>query len=60
MGAWTFAAPEIDAVLDQRTTRSLRVAYIGRPPAASPATGLMRRHLKEQAALVNGALTLGS
>jgi 2-oxoglutarate dehydrogenase E1 component len=60
MGAWSFAAPEIDAVLDQRSTRSLRVTYIGRPPAASPATGLLRRHLKEQAALVDGALTLGS
>ena len=60
MGAWCFARPEIDAVLEQRTTRSERVAYIGRPPAASPATGLLRRHLKEQAALVDGALTLGS
>ena len=60
MGAWSFAVPEIDAVLDQRTTRSSRVTYVGRPPAASPATGLLRRHLKEQAALVDGALTLGS
>jgi len=60
MGAWCFARPEIDTVLEQRTTRSERVAYIGRPPAASPATGLLRRHLKEQAALVDGALTLGS
>jgi 2-oxoglutarate dehydrogenase E1 component len=60
MGAWCFVAPEIDAVLDQRTTRSLRVGYIGRPSAASPATGLLRRHLKEQAALVDGALTLGN
>jgi 2-oxoglutarate dehydrogenase E1 component len=60
MGAWCFARPEIDTVLDQRTTLSLRIAYIGRPPAASPATGLLRRHLKEQAALIEGALTLGS
>ncbi len=60
MGAWCFARPEIDTMLEQRTTLSLRIAYIGRPPAASPATGLLRRHLKEQAALIEGALTLGS
>ena len=60
MGAWSFVRPEIDAVLDQRATRSLQAAYIGRPPASSPATGLLRRHLKEQAALVDGALILGS
>lgn len=32
------------------------VAYRGRPPAASPATGSYRRHLAEQRALVEAAL----
>ena len=38
--------------------KSPRLLYIGRPAAASPATGLLRRHVKEQAALVDAALTL--
>jgi len=33
---------------------------VGRPAAAAPATGLLRRHVKEQAALIDAALTLPS
>jgi 2-oxoglutarate dehydrogenase E1 component len=58
MGPWTFVAPEIEAVLDSVDGRSKRLRYTGRPASASPATGLLRRHIKEQAALVNAALTL--
>ena len=35
-----------------------RLRYAGRPAAASPATGLLRRHLKEQAELVDEALVI--
>jgi 2-oxoglutarate dehydrogenase E1 component len=33
-----------------------RPLYVGRPPAASPATGLAKVHAAEQAALVDQAL----
>ncbi len=58
MGPWTFAQPEIEAVLEAVDGRTKRLRYTGRPASASPATGLLRRHIKEQAALVNAALTL--
>ena len=40
------------------TSKATRPVYIGRPEAASPATGSARTHLKEQADLVDRALTL--
>jgi 2-oxoglutarate dehydrogenase E1 component len=60
MGAWTFVSPEAEAVLDTLAGRSRRLRYVGRPASASPATGLLRRHVKEQATLVAAALTLES
>jgi 2-oxoglutarate dehydrogenase E1 component len=58
MGAWFFVQPEIEAVLERLGAKTRRLRYTGRPPAAAPATGILRRHLKEQAALVDAALTL--
>jgi 2-oxoglutarate dehydrogenase E1 component len=58
MGPWTFVQPEIEAVLANIKHRQSRLPYIGRPAAASPATGLLRRHNREQAKLVDDALTL--
>ena len=52
MGAWTTVLPEIEAVMADMGLKQQRLRYVGRPAAASPATGLLRRHLKEQAALV--------
>jgi 2-oxoglutarate dehydrogenase E1 component len=60
MGAWTFVQPEVEAVLEGLGRKASRLRYVGRPPAAAPATGLLRRHLKEQAALIEHALTLAS
>jgi 2-oxoglutarate dehydrogenase complex, dehydrogenase (E1) component, and related enzymes len=60
MGAWTFVQPEIEAVLESMGGKSPRLPYTGRPAAAAPATGLLRRHVKEQAALIDAALTLPS
>jgi len=34
-----------------------RPIYAGRPPAASPATGLHQQHVREQTSLVMAALT---
>jgi 2-oxoglutarate dehydrogenase E1 component len=58
MGAWSFVQPEIEAVLGTLGGRPSSLRYVGRPPAAAPATGLLRRHVKEQSALVAAALTL--
>jgi 2-oxoglutarate dehydrogenase E1 component len=59
MGAWFFVAPEIEAVMEQLGSKQSRVKYAGRPAAASPATGLFKRHVKEQNKLVSDALTIG-
>jgi 2-oxoglutarate dehydrogenase E1 component len=59
MGAWSFVAPRIEAVLADVGMRQTRLVYAGRPAAASPATGLYRQHVKEQAMLVESAVTGG-
>jgi 2-oxoglutarate dehydrogenase E1 component len=56
MGAWTFVAPRIEAVLEDVGMRQTRPSYAGRPPAASTATGLYQQHVREQAALVQAAI----
>ncbi len=57
MGAWTFVSPRIDDMLENMG-RNIRVRYIGRPEAASPAAGYLKIHEKEQKALVEQALTV--
>lgn len=47
MGAWTYAQPNIERVLDYLKAKSAKVSYAGRHASASTATGLMSRHLKE-------------
>ncbi|MCW3473690.1 2-oxoglutarate dehydrogenase E1 component [Limobrevibacterium gyesilva] len=58
MGAWTFMDRRLETVLGGMDVSAKRPAYIGRPEAASPATGLAKTHAAEQAALVASALTL--
>jgi 2-oxoglutarate dehydrogenase E1 component len=60
MGAWTFVSPRLEEVMETVGMRGGRPKYVGRPEAASPATGLARNHLREQEALVTEALTVGS
>ena len=57
-GYWTFIDPYIEEVLAEVKTKSTRARYVGRPAAASPATGLAKNHKLQQAALVNDALTI--
>ena len=59
MGAWTFVAPRIEAVLQGVGMAQTRPVYAGRRPAASPATGLYQQHVKEQATLIEEAITGG-
>lgn len=58
MGAWTFLDRRLEAVLIEAQLQAKRPIYVGRPEAASPATGLLSRHLFEQNLLVSQALNL--
>jgi 2-oxoglutarate dehydrogenase E1 component len=51
-GAWSFARWRIEELL----SGSRRLRYIGRPEAASPATGSYKIHQSEEDALVEAAL----
>ena len=55
-GYWFFTEPYIEECLATAKTKLQRARYAGRKSAASPATGLMKRHQSEQAALVADAL----
>ena len=58
MGAWTFIGPRIEDLLANLDVRCKRPTYVGRIEAASPATGSNKKHVREQAKLVNDALTV--
>jgi 2-oxoglutarate dehydrogenase E1 component len=58
MGAWFFVAPLIEDLAAEAGIKVPRPAYAGRPEAASPATGSAKRHQREQAELVDAALTV--
>ena len=58
MGAWTFIDRRLEAVLNEIDADQKRPRYVGRPEAASPATGNAARHRREQEKLVHDALTL--
>ncbi len=57
MGAWWFVEPHIEWVLTTIGAHQTRPAYVGRPAAAAPATGLLSKHLAEQARLIDEALS---
>jgi 2-oxoglutarate dehydrogenase E1 component len=58
MGAWSFVDRPIEQVLSKLTVKARRPRYVGRRAAASPATGLNKRHQQEQAELVDAALRI--
>jgi 2-oxoglutarate dehydrogenase E1 component len=55
-GAWFFVEPYIEEALKQAGKAPMRARYAGRKASASPATGLAKRHLAEQGALIADAL----
>ena len=55
-GAWSFVEPLLEACLVEAGFSGMRPQYAGRDSAASPATGLAKRHAAEQAALIEAAL----
>jgi 2-oxoglutarate dehydrogenase E1 component len=56
MGAWTFVDRRIEKTLVSLKHKASRPRYVGRREMAATATGLLRRHNQEQAALVEHAL----
>jgi 2-oxoglutarate dehydrogenase E1 component len=56
MGAWTFVEPRLHAVIDVIKAGPKPVRYAGRAAAASPASGIMSKHLKQRQALLAEAL----
>jgi 2-oxoglutarate dehydrogenase E1 component len=56
MGAWNFIDRRIEQVLAGLDVAAKRLRFAGRAEAASPATGLHKRHVEEQAHLVAEAL----
>jgi 2-oxoglutarate dehydrogenase E1 component len=57
MGAWTFVFPRLESIVEKISGAHKRPLYVGRPPAASPATGMAKVHAAEQKKLINEALT---
>jgi len=55
MGAWTFINPFIEDSLIAIGAKQTRLRYVGRPAAASTATGIGAKHKKEQQAILDGA-----
>jgi len=51
MGAWMFVDDHLQGLLGERT-----LTYVGRSPAASPATGSFKDHVAEEAEIVQRAL----
>ncbi len=58
MGAWSFIDRRLEDVICATGLNCTRPVYVGRKEAASTATGLLRRHNREQARLVEDALTI--
>lgn len=58
MGSWSFIEHRIEEVLSELKSKPARPHYAGRRESASTATGLAKVHAKQQAELVDTALTL--
>ncbi|MEC9100661.1 MAG: 2-oxoglutarate dehydrogenase E1 component, partial [Pseudomonadota bacterium] len=57
MGAWSFVDGRLEEVLLELDGFSARAQYIGRPEAASPATGSLGTHNAEQTLVLNQAMS---
>ena len=53
MGAWFSVRDYIQWTLDTIKVNNNKISYIGRKPAASPATGYAKRHISQQKEIIN-------
>lgn len=58
MGSWSSIFEPLEEVLLELGTKARRPGYVGRPAAAAPAAGSMKRHVARQTKLVDEALTV--
>ncbi len=58
MGSWFLVRDFIETIMSENGVKQQRLVYAGRDAAASPATGSLARHNREQQALVAAALGL--
>ena len=56
MGAWSFAEPYLEWVLDKAKMKVKRPVYAGRPASAATATGLMSKHMAQLKAFLDDAI----
>ena len=56
MGAWNSAKNYIEWSLDHIKAENREVKYIGRKPAASPASGYLKKHLAQQKEIIEKVL----
>ena len=56
MGAWNSARNYIQWTLNYIKAENREVNYIGRKPAASPATGYLKKHLAQQKEIIEKVL----
>ena len=56
MGAWNSARNYIAWSLNHIKAKHQEVGYIGRKPAASPATGYLKKHLAQQKEIIEKVL----
>lgn len=57
MGGWTFIRDEIEWAAGKVGYKQPRPKYVGRPPAAATATGLLSTHNREKDAFIGAALS---
>tara|TARA_B100000686_G_scaffold354236_1_gene463416 strand:+ start:988 stop:3876 length:2889 start_codon:yes stop_codon:yes gene_type:complete len=57
MGAWNSAKNYIEWSLDHIKAEKRHVEYIGRKPAASPASGYLKKHLAQQKEIIEKVLS---
>ncbi|XXF76863.1 2-oxoglutarate dehydrogenase E1 component [Myxococcaceae bacterium GXIMD 01537] len=60
MGGWYFVFPRLEAMVSTHGQGRVKVRYIGRPEAASPATGFYQTHNVEQQLIVEDAILRGT
>ena len=55
MGAWMYINPRLEENLIAIKAKQTRARYVGRPAAASTATGIAAKHKREQQAIIDDA-----
>ncbi len=58
MGSWHYIDRKLEGTMKNAQMKASRPVYIGRPAAASPATGIAKKHALEQAQLVKDIQTM--